>query len=67
MIRQVTQVPVAIGFGISNPEQAKKMAALSDGVIVGSAIVSLIGRYGKDAPEHVGAFVKEMKQAVLGV
>ncbi|MBO6054296.1 MAG: tryptophan synthase subunit alpha [Oscillospiraceae bacterium] len=63
-IRENAKVPFAIGFGISNPEQAKKMAALSDGVIVGSAIVSLIGRYGKDAPSHVGAFVEEMKQAV---
>ena len=65
-IRENARVPFAIGFGISNPDQAKKMAALSDSVIVGSAIVSLIGRYGKDAPEQVGAFVKEMKQAVRG-
>ncbi|MDD2971238.1 MAG: tryptophan synthase subunit alpha [Lachnospiraceae bacterium] len=58
------QIPCAIGFGISNPEQAKKMAASADGVIVGSAIVKMIGEYGTDAPKHVGAFVKEMKEAV---
>ena len=45
-------------------EQAKKMAALSDGAIVGSAIVKLLAQYGKDAPEHIGAYVKEMKDAL---
>jgi len=63
-IRAASSVPCAIGFGISNPEQAAKMAQSADGVIVGSAIVKIIARYGKDAPEKVGAFVKEMK-AVL--
>ena len=66
-IRENAKVPVAIGFGISQPEQAKAMAAISDGAIVGSAIEKILAQYGKDAPEHVGAFVKEMKQAVLGV
>ncbi len=60
VIRENTDVPVAIGFGISTPEQAKKMAEVSDGAIVGSAIVKLFEKYGKDAPEHVGAFVKSM-------
>ncbi|MBQ4270647.1 MAG: tryptophan synthase subunit alpha [Clostridiales bacterium] len=63
-IRAASSVPCAIGFGISNPEQAAKMAQSADGVIVGSAIVKIIAQYGKDAPEKVGAFVKEMK-AVL--
>lgn len=63
-IRENTDVPCAIGFGISNPEQAKTMAKEADGVIVGSAIVKLIAQYGKDAAAPVGAFVKEMKDAV---
>ena len=63
-IRENTDVPCAIGFGISNPEQAGTMAKKADGVIVGSAIVKLIAQYGKDAAPHVGAFVKEMKDAV---
>lgn len=64
VIRENTNVPCAIGFGISNPEQAQKMAALSDGVIVGSAIVRLLEQYGKDAPSHIGDFVKSMKAAI---
>ena len=63
-IRENTSVPCAIGFGISTPEQAKKMAAVSDGVIVGSAIVKLLEKHGKDAPSHIGAYVKEMKDAI---
>ena len=65
-IRKVTDVPVAIGFGISTPEQAKEMAGLSDGAIVGSAIVKLVEKYGKDAPKYVGEYVKSMKDAILG-
>ena len=63
-IRENTQIPCAIGFGISNPEQAQDMAQLADGVIVGSAIVKRIGQQGKDAAPVVGAFVREMKQAI---
>ena len=63
-IRENTDVPCAVGFGISNPEQAKTMAKEADGVIVGSAIVKLIAQYGKDAAAPVGAFVKERKDAV---
>ena len=63
-IRENTDVPCAVGFGSSNPEQAKTMAKEADGVIVGSAIVKLIAQYGKDAAAPVGAFVKEMKDAV---
>ncbi len=65
-IRENAHVPCAIGFGISNPEQAKEMAAKADGVIVGSAIVKQIAHYGKGAPQHVGKFVREMKDAVRG-
>ncbi|MGN0157535.1 MAG: tryptophan synthase subunit alpha [Brotaphodocola sp.] len=64
VVRQNTQIPCAIGFGISKPEQAKKMAGISDGAIVGSAIIKLLEQYGKDAPEYVGAYVKSMKDAV---
>ena len=60
-----TSVPCAIGFGISTPEQAKKMAEISDGAIVGSAIVRLIEKYGKEAPGHVGAYVRTMKDTLL--
>jgi len=64
VVRQNTDIPCAIGFGISTPQQAQKMAALSDGVIVGSAIVRLLEQYGKDAPDHIGAYVKSMKDAL---
>lgn len=64
VIRQNTSIPCAIGFGISTPEQAKKMAAISDGAIVGSAIVKLIEKYGTDSPKYVGDYVKSMKSAL---
>ena len=64
VVRENTKVPGAIGFGISTPEQAKKMADISDGAIVGSAIVKLIEKYGTDAPEHVAEYVKSMKDAI---
>ena len=64
LVRENTDIPCAIGFGISTPEQAKKMADLSDGAIVGSAIVKLLAQYGKDVPEHIGAYVKNMKDAL---
>lgn len=63
-VRQNTDIPCAIGFGISTPEQAGKMADISDGAIVGSAIVRLIGQFGKDAPKYVGEYVKKMKDAM---
>ena len=64
VIRENAKVPVAIGFGISTPEQAKNMAALSDGAIVGSAIEKILAKYGKDAPEQIGEYVKSMKDAL---
>ncbi len=63
-IRENTNVPCAIGFGISKPEQAKKMAGISDGAIVGSAIIKIIEKYGKDSPKYVGEYVKSMKDAI---
>ncbi len=64
VVRRNTDIPCAIGFGISTPEQAKKMADISDGAIVGSAIIKLLEKYGKDAPEYVGEYVKSMKDAL---
>ncbi len=64
VVRENTDVPCAIGFGISTPEQAKKMAAVSDGAIVGSAIIKLLEEYGRNAPRYVGGYVKSMKDAL---
>lgn len=64
LVKKNTEVPCAVGFGISNPEQAAKMAALSDGAIVGSAIIKIIAKYGKDAAGPVGEYVKAMAEAV---
>ena len=65
VVRRNTDVPCAIGFGISTPEQAKKMAGLSDGAIVGSAIIKLLEKYGPEAPKYVGEYVKSMKDAII--
>lgn len=64
VVRQHTNIPCAIGFGISTPEQARKMADISDGAIVGSAIIKLLAQYGKEAPKYVGEYVKSMKDAI---
>lgn len=64
IIRENTSVPCAIGFGISTPQQAKKMSAIADGAIVGSAIVKLLEKHGKDAPSYIGEYVRAMKEAV---
>lgn len=64
VIRGNTDIPCAIGFGISTPEQARKMADISDGAIVGSAIIKLLEKHGRDAPRYVGEYVKSMKDAV---
>ena len=64
VVRQNTGIPCAIGFGISTPEQAKQMADLSDGAIVGSAIIRLLEQYGREAPPKIGAYVKSMKDAI---
>ena len=63
-VRQVTKVPCAVGFGISTPEQAQQMAAVSDGVIVGSRIVKIVEEYGREAVPYVKEYVKDMKKAV---
>lgn len=64
IVRENTKIPCAIGFGISTPEQARNIAASADGVIVGSAIVSIIAEHGRDAAGYVGDYVKKMKDAL---
>ena len=63
-IREVTSLPAAIGFGISTPGQASDMAAISDGAIVGSAIVRLVAEYGREAEDPVREYVRQMAGAV---
>lgn len=63
-IRENTSTPCAIGFGISKPEQAAKMSAISDGAIVGSAIIKIIGEHGEDSAKYVGEYVKSMTEAM---
>jgi len=63
-IRKATDIPCAIGFGISTPEQAAKMAKLADGVIVGSAIVKQIAEHKTQSAEPVAAYVRQMKTAM---
>ena len=64
VIKENTDTPCAIGFGISTPEQAKKMASIADGAIVGSAIIKILEKYGKEAPPYIGEYVKSMAEAV---
>jgi len=63
-IKQVTDVPVAIGFGISTPEQAADMASKADGAIVGSAIIKMIAKDGEQSLDKVAEYVKSMAAAV---
>lgn len=64
LAKKASNIPCAVGFGISTPEQAAKMAGMSDGAIVGSAIVRLVGKYGKNSVKEVYEYVKTMKEAV---
>lgn len=64
LVKQATDVPAAVGFGINTPEQAAEISKISDGVIVGSAIVKIIEKYGENAEDEVYNYVKEMKDAV---
>jgi tryptophan synthase alpha chain len=63
-IKENTDVPAAIGFGISTPEQAKKYSQIADGVIVGSALVKIIAEHGKDSSPYIYEYVKSMKDAI---
>jgi tryptophan synthase alpha chain len=63
-IKQSTQLPVAVGFGVRTPEQAAAIARVADGVVVGSALVELVGAHGDEAPEHLRALTAALAQAV---
>ena len=63
--KEVTDVPCAVGFGINTTEQAEKIGRVADGVIVGSAIVKIIAKYGDDAAPHIYDYVKAMKEATI--
>lgn len=63
LVKEVNDIPCAVGFGISTPEQAEKMAEKADGVIVGSAIVKICAQYGEDCVPYVKEYVKKMKEA----
>ena len=63
-IKEVTDVPAAVGFGINTPEQAENIAKVADGVIVGSAIVNIIAEHGENAKEPLQNYVKSMKDAI---
>jgi tryptophan synthase alpha chain len=62
--RQVTNVPLAVGFGVSEPSQAREIAKTADGVIVGSAITKLVEEHGASAGSFIQAYAKSMKDAV---
>lgn len=64
-IKEVTDVPTAVGFGINTPEQAENIAKIADGIIVGSAIVNIIAEHGENAREPLIDYVKSMKDAIL--
>jgi tryptophan synthase alpha chain len=63
-IRKVSDIPCAIGFGISTPAQAAQMAELADGSIVGSAVVQIIAEDGKNAGERLGTYVRSLKEGI---
>lgn len=64
LVKEVKDIPCAIGFGISTPEQAARMVKFSDGVIVGSAIVKIVEQYGVNCVPHVVEYVRMMKNAI---
>ena len=64
-VKAVSDIPCAVGFGIATPQQAQEMASCSDGAIVGSAIVKIVAKYGKECIKPVCDYVQEMKDAVL--
>lgn len=63
LVKEVKNIPCAVGFGISTPEQAESMCRQADGAIVGSAIVKLIAQYGRDSVQPVADYVRSMKNA----
>ena len=65
LAKRISDIPCAIGFGISTPDQAREMASFADGVIIGSAIVRIITEHGSDSPQQAGMFAKKIKEAIL--
>ena len=63
-IKQSTDLPVAVGFGVRTPEQAAEIAKVADGVVVGSALVELVGKFGKDAPEQLKELTSALALAI---
>ncbi|MBT2133441.1 tryptophan synthase subunit alpha [Croceibacterium sp. LX-88] len=63
-LKHATDLPVVVGFGVRTPEQAAAIARVADGVVVGSALVELIGEHGENAPEHVRRLTSELAAAV---
>ena len=63
-IKRATNIPIAVGFGVRTPAQAAEIAQVADGVVVGSALVEIIGRHGADAPVHLLALTKSLAEAV---
>jgi tryptophan synthase alpha chain len=65
-MRRVTSLPLAVGFGIAKPEHAREVGSLADGVVVGSAIVRMIERYGADStlPANLEAYARELSSAL---
>lgn len=66
LVKEVSDVPCAVGFGISTPKQAEDVCKYADGAIVGSAIVRIVAEHGKDSVQYVSQYVKEMKDVVRG-
>jgi tryptophan synthase alpha chain len=64
-LKAATDLPIAVGFGVRTPEQAAAIARVADGVVVGSAIVELVGKHGKDAAGPVKAYISSLKAAML--
>ena len=65
VIRENTSTPAAVGFGISEPEQAESISAYADGVIVGSAIVKMIEANSEAAGPVIEEYVRKMKAACM--
>ena len=64
-VRTVSDIPCAVGFGISTPKQAKKVAQFADGVIVGSALVRIAAEYGRESVSPVYEFAKKIKESLI--
>ncbi len=65
-LKAATTLPIAVGFGVRTPEQAAAIGNVADGVVVGSAIVELVGKYGNDAPAHILQYVSTLAAALKG-